>query len=192
MKPLNFITFGASLILCISAFPTSKVGGGLVVSTPVKSLSPTPKATAPLPNTPTPLAPQCPTVNAIAAWLGQNSQIGNNTVFWSSPSTKPQAKTFKETIGGQYWGSVYPDSQFNQWAKDCGPNPIEQEKLELHMSAALGKMSTDTAYIMIAGGVQPKPTSIFMKYEYTGLVQNKAVVWAVDAGTNKVIGKFQP
>ncbi|KAI9640593.1 hypothetical protein NHQ30_010892 [Ciborinia camelliae] len=121
---------------------------------------------------------QCPDVQTIENWIKHNSKVGAKTVFYTGTATNQNAKDYAAHIGGEYWGSVFPNTQFLDWIDECGVGP-EQDKLVPRMAQALAQATTGHAYILLPRGSTLAPGSIWMQNEYPAL-QGRVPVTAVN------------
>ncbi|KAB8293765.1 hypothetical protein EYC80_009250 [Monilinia laxa] len=97
-------------------------------------------------------AKEFPSVETIENWVKTNTRVGGKTVFYTgTTATNQNAKDYAATIGGEYWGSVYPTNQFLDWIEECGEG-VEQNKLVPRMAQALAQATTGQAYILLRRG----------------------------------------
>ncbi|KAJ8062757.1 hypothetical protein OCU04_008016 [Sclerotinia nivalis] len=124
------------------------------------------------------VAKQCPSVDTIEKWVKKNTKVGAKTVFHNEMVIVQNAKNYAAEVGGEFWGSVYSQSQFRHWIKECGEGD-EQDKLLPRMHQALAQATTGQAYLMLAKGQAPAPGSYWMQHEWPAL-QGRVPVTAVN------------
>ncbi|KAL7622190.1 hypothetical protein AAE478_007693 [Parahypoxylon ruwenzoriense] len=110
----------------------------------------------------------CPSVEDIQAWLRQNTQIGEKTVFYTGTAGNRDAQNYANAIGGHFWGNIYSTGQQLDWLGECGPGP-EQDKLIPRMAAAMAKEARGETFVMINKGDSVRSASIWMTAEYPNL-----------------------
>ncbi|KAJ4470238.1 hypothetical protein J3R30DRAFT_3241035, partial [Lentinula aciculospora] len=116
---------------------------------------------------------QCPETETIVEYLKENTNIGPNTVFYTSPISAAQAGAIAKqlTPPGNFYSNLITSEMQLQWLEECGPGP-EQDKLVPRISEAIALASSDIAYLVIEEGTEPKDTSIWVKYEFPALKRN--------------------
>ncbi|KAA8565480.1 hypothetical protein MFRU_006g00630 [Monilinia fructicola] len=125
-------------------------------------------------------ANECPSVETIENWVRTHTRVGAKTVFYTgTTATNQNAKDYAATIGGEYWGSVYPTDQFLDWIEECGVG-VEQNKLVPRMAQALAQATTGQAYVLFRRGEVLAPGSVWMQNEWPAL-QGRVPVTAVNA-----------
>jgi len=93
-------------------------------------------------------AGECPSVETIQEWLRGNTGIGERSVFYTGSASNEQAKNYAAKVGGQYWGSLFPQDKFFDWIDECGTGP-EQDKLVPRMAEAMAKESYGEAFVLL-------------------------------------------
>ncbi|CAA7268963.1 unnamed protein product [Cyclocybe aegerita] len=118
---------------------------------------------------------QCPSIDSMRQHI-RNKGMSTNTVFYMKPASAMEAGGFAGTLTppGKFFGSfVTFDDQMN-WVDACGGNTAEQEKIVIHVSIALAREASGTAYILTKGAINP--TSIWTRYEFPALQRNPRII----------------
>jgi len=137
---------------------------------------------------------QCPSPQEMARWLEENTCIGDNTIFYTTPANERDAEQFSNQVGGTYYGVLIDqrmkkvngateDGIFWKWVDACGGTPEEENKVAHHVSQALAMKATGPTYLMLPKGATPKPSSFWLVDEWPMLKKRGIKVTQVQPQT---------
>ena len=119
----------------------------------------------------------CPSAGELARQF-TNQGVGENTVFWTGPKKVNRIQAFSSSLTpkGKWYDDVINDKVMQDLKNLCGSDRDEQWKIVQRISEGLAIASSDTAYVLIAKGEDPKQgDSVWKRVEFPALMRNTLI-----------------
>ena len=119
----------------------------------------------------------CPTAGDLARQFTAQG-VGDNTVFWTGPKKVDRILAFSSSLTpkGKWYEDVVNDKLMQNLKNLCGSDRDEQWKIVQRISEGLALASSETAYMLIEKGQNPKEgESVWKRIEFPTLMRNTLI-----------------